>query len=155
MIKQDKIGVNIDIVKLRVNHIRRTDSFVYNIKELKRNLQHIYDYYINDYAENRINISGLCKKGIDQQYEMFETEYSDESEVIIVYSDQCSPTPTQTVSSVHEKTKPGHEGDRIFTEKYIIMYDKAMDEIIGLLTRDSLYRFYTCEEYRAFVNENK
>eukprot|EP01083_Nonionella_stella_P014209 39945_1 len=125
LVDLDDIGVVIAIDFHRVQNLRRNDSHIRNVKEMKRNTEYIVQQYVVYYGEYTVNVSAKTRDTLIAEYERLRQENADKEEM-----------------------------DKEIVKEYIGIFDESMDEIIALMRGDSLTRFYETAEYKMLKDNN-
>lgn len=155
--KPDDIGFTFNINEVRLDRIRRKDSYVHNVDELKANLKHIYEQYIDQESVYCVNLSAHTRRELQQSYERYfgddsQRKPNGDDENIMV---EIQMHEIKKRISISRTTSPSQSGNNEITsdliKSYVIIFDQALDEIIGLIGTDSLSRFHQSIAYRNMI----
>ena len=224
---EDDIGIMMDIDMTRMGEqlkLQRSDTVMFNMEDLKKDLQHVMDQYIYNEGEFCVNISALTRRKLIRAWRRLDRDNDDNmnalhiegsrlglpehsthrhttsisscrayksiggipvgpiqlavSESVGMGSDDesnynfttSSPTlepwpesPIDAIKSLptmslHDTAKElydkiGKDNDKV--GEYLRIFDDAMEEIIELMRKDSLLRFYDTMEYETMCRDRK
>eukprot|EP01083_Nonionella_stella_P020393 56537_1 len=128
LITEQDIGAMIAMDFHRVNRLKRKDSCIYSVDDMKTNIEYIVRNYIEMNGAYSINVSFEMREKFQNNYQQLQKHDSD-------------------------KNTEMDDNDREVVKKYIAIFDECMDEIIDLMRGDSLVRFYQTEEYKRLVKD--
>lgn len=136
----------IHIAEARIKKVRRKDSHIYGIKQLRQSVKYIVETYCQKWSESCINISSLHRMTLANNYmELNKMDVNkDENAQTTEIVDQNLDMFTGARINVNEEEKA-------LMGKYLLLFDEAIDEIVGLLKLDSLSRFYRSSEYQRII----
>ena len=169
MSEEADIGVMMNMDFGSMKGLRRMDSYIFNIDELKNNLQHIMDQYIFDEGEFCVNISATTRSKLIRAYESLDDDMNKRIELEMIdvvpseTGDGSSISPSDAnlqVASVYDAARRVSKEmemckDKEVIKNHLIIFDDAMDEIITLMRKDSLMRFYGTLEYETLSKDRK
>ena len=130
----------------RMDKIRRVSSNVNDINDLRKAIKYIMEQYIYSGSEYSVNISSFTRLNILNAYNELEGggKLVVEMEIIDVESEESTTNADPEIDFIAEQNME-------LIKKYVVIFDKAMDEIINLLKTDTLQRFYMTKEYKTML----
>eukprot|EP01083_Nonionella_stella_P276205 938367_1 len=131
LISEQDVGVMIAIDFHRMDGLKRKDSCIYTVDEMKLSIEHIVTHYVVMGGEYPINISFQMREQLQSDYHKLQQRNTDSE-------DSGSMTQNDTAAVV---------------KQYMSIFDECMEEIIDLMRYDSLVRFYQTEEYKRLVKD--
>ena len=143
---------------MRMDKTRRKDLHVCNLKELKINLRYIYHHYIESGSVYAVNISHGTKLALREKYISLLEDGDDvmitkgnfnTKEYKVVTVESQSQARSKSIFS-SESTSIS-SSNKLLIKEYVVMYDRAMEQTIGLIKTDSLSRFYHSAAYRKMI----
>ena len=144
LIEEDEIGINIKIEESIIAELRRKDSQIRNVMEMKKAIEHIMTQYIDQKSKYGVNISAIIRKDINEKHD-------DLTQRRTTY---VALTPIDSGSSLEIASKHDIMEDERrraqFVKDFITMFDDALEGVITLLRLDSLSRFYDTKEYKTW-----
>ena len=146
LLSEQEIGFMISIDMGRMDKIRRMNSNVNDITDLRKTVKYMMEQYIYSGSEYSVNISSFTRLGILNTYNDLEGggKLVVEMEMIDVESEESITTADPDIDFMDE-----HNVELM--KRYIVIFDKAMEEIINLLKSDTLQRFYVTKEYKTML----
>eukprot|EP01084_Bolivina_argentea_P266445 451933_1 len=142
LIEEKDVGIMFPIDFHRIDTLTRKDSYIYTFEEMKKNIEYIISQYIYMDAPYSINISSNMRNELKNSYCQLHNAKVDTIEVKQWEQIWDNETKANRVEKKSELIK-----------KYMKIFDESMEEIIALMTHDSLTRFYSTKEYQAFVDK--
>eukprot|EP01083_Nonionella_stella_P067055 177098_1 len=130
LIDVGNIGVTIAIDFHRMERLRRKESSIHTVEEMKTNIEYIVQQYVLMEGEYTVNISSTTRNRLMCEYERLEHDY------------------------VSDGTGLQAEKEKAIVREYIGIFDESMEEIISLMRGDSLTRFYQTAEYKMLIGNN-
>merc|ERR1712113_246333 len=126
------------------------------------NVRYIYDQYIDQESVYCVNLSAGTRRKLKQSYERYfegDGQNKPKGDESVMMEIQMA-----SMSSVHEikrgisrsrSTSQSQSGNKEMTSEliksYVIIFDRALDEIMGLIRTDSLSRFHQSIAYRKMI----
>ena len=136
----------VDIAGDRIKKVRRRDSHIYGMEQLKENMKYVMEQYIYNDAEYMVNISSLHRMKILNSYNaliQIKVEKLEDDTTEIVYANVEIMTGAKNVNNEEKQ----------LTKQLLMIFDDAIKEISGLMKTDSLARFYRSKEYKVMIKD--
>merc|ERR1712228_961076 len=142
LISIEYIGFIVTMPIDRINKLKRDNIEIDSIYKLKNNIKYIMMQYILLGAEHCVNIASFTRFRIINAFDKLETM-----------------TPRNTTSEdtvVYNENAENREECNIqyLVQKYLMMFDEAMNEVIDLLKTDPLTRFYRSKQYQMLLKDD-
>lgn len=157
-LKVNNVGLRITVCKEILDEFCRDDAKIIDLDTFRMNIMYIMNEYIYDYSEHSVNISAPTRHGIIKIFDVvMESMNKDGKASVTVNSNRKSvPTltgvPSNSVCVAIEMDGMEHGDDQNFVDQCIVIFDEALEEVIDLLRRDSLVRFYETPEYKQLAS---
>ena len=146
---EEEAGFLVSIDLGRMDKIRRVNSNVNDVTDLRKTVQYIMEQYIYNGSEYSVNISSFTRLNILNSYNELEGGGKLVAEIEMVDFES-----EESVDANDPEIDFMDEHDRELMRRYVVIFDKAMEEIINLLKSDSLQRFYLTKEYKTMMIGN-
>ena len=128
------------------------EMIIDGVEDLRNYAKYIMEQYVYEYAEYRVNISSYTRLNLLKKENEFHKRNNDimtsSMEVVL---DSLEEGMVRSISDVSSVIQILSEDVYILMADYVVMFDKAMEEIVALLKTDSLSRFYTTKEYKTMM----
>eukprot|EP01083_Nonionella_stella_P175253 609835_1 len=147
LISEDNGGLMIKMPSARIKKVRRKNSVMLDMDDLKRNIEYILNQYVVYTAEHQINLSSKTQSEIMIKWkELNQNKAADAYDAEeLMYKDTKGTFREVNQISANELE---------LAIKYIKIFDEAMSEIYALIETDPLRRFFHTEEGAAFIADD-
>ena len=147
---EEEVGVMFPISSERINKLRRRQSIVKGMDDLRKSIRFVMEHYMYHGAEFAINVSSFTRMTVLNSYDQLGLRDSNGD------SATASLKPSLDVYSDSETGRSSNASQPNTNESimYIKIFDQSLEEIIGLLKLDSLSRFYRSKEYKIMTQKD-
>ena len=165
LIELQHAGVMCPIAEDRINKMRRRDSLIYGVEELKISIRSVMENYMYHGAEYSINVSAFTRMTALNSYDQLGLRMERvETRANRNENEAENGNETEHETSTSEADSPGSSeclqpqlsvnSQREMILRYVTIFDRSLEEIIGLLKLDSLSRFYRSKEYKIMTQKD-